>query len=299
MELSGLIVDLQDRIRPLRDRLFPRELLLELHDDMLRGQVLADGVPGSVRFDCPLPPFTCRGGMPLEKEPLADLIGDLLVRDGLLEAFLMVALPAGAVQWRVLEWPNGQPLPTDPLEAVREIDAASLRLPFGAADAVLDAQPLPGAEPRVLVAASPRELVDAWIEVFSLAGTQLERLAPAQSCEFLGLQPVLRPMARRDLLGLLSTHDGVTRFTLFRAGLPRFERTLAATGAALVSELKRSLDFYRRTDPEARDLRLVHSDDLPEAAAIAADLGARLEKLPTAPFDSLILRGLASLEVTA
>jgi len=276
--------------------MFPRELLLELHDDMLRGQVLADGVAGTIRFDCPLPALTCKAGMPLEKEPLADLIGDLLVRDSLLEAFVMVALPAPAVLWRVVEWPRGTPLPEDPLEAVRELDAAQLRLPFTLADAVIDVQPVDGDTPSLLVAASRRDLVEAWIEVFTLAGTQLERMAPAQSCEFLGLQSLLNQMASCDLVGLLSPHDGVTRLTLFRDGLPRFERSFAVTGATLVAELSRALAFYRCSDPSARDLRLLHSGELPEAEAIAEALGVALEPVAAAPFDSLILRGLASLE---
>lgn len=297
MDLSGLFVDLQDRIRPLKARLFPRELLLELHDDALRGQVLADGQPGNVRFAAPLPALTCRGGMPLEKEPLSDLIGDLLVRDGLLEAFVMVALPPAAVQWRVIEWPRGRPLPEDPLETARDLDAASLRLPFPLADAVLDAQPLPGDAPLLLFAASPRALVEAWIEVFTLAGTQLERIAPAQSCEYLGLRPILDQMGSRDLVALLSTHDGVTRLSLYRDGIPRFEHTLQATGAVLVGEISRCLAFYRRSDREVRDLRMFQSGELPEAAAIAQELGLELKSVTPEPFDSLILRGLASLEV--
>lgn len=297
MDLSGLLVDLQDRIRPLSARLFPRELLLELHDDLLRGQVLADGVPGTVRFEAPLPALTCRAGMPLEKEPLADLIGDLMVRDSLLEAFVMVALPPAAVQWRVLEWPRGRALPEDPLEAVRDLEASSLRLPFALADAVLDVQPLPADQPLLLLAASPRALVEAWIEVFTLAGTQLERMAPAQSCEHLGLRPLHNQLGSRDLLALLSAHDGATRLSLYRDGIPRFERSLEATGAGLVGELSRCLDFYRRSDPQARDLRLLGSGDVPEAEAIAEALGVALEPVAPQPFDSLILRGLASLEV--
>lgn len=297
MELSGLIEDLQDRTRPLRARMFPRQLLLELQDDMLRGQLLADGKPGSVRFEAPLPPFTCREGVPLEKQPLADLIGDLLVRDGLLEAFVMVALPPAAVQWRVVEAPPGRPFPEDPIRAVRELDAASLRLPFSLAEAVIDAQPLRSPDPLLLVAASRRQLVDDWIEVFALAGTQLERMAPAQHCEFLGLRAAHLPTGRRDLVALISTHEGHTRLTLYSYGIPRFERHLEVTGAQLVAEVSRCIAFYRRRDPVAGDLRVFHSGGLPEAEAIGLALGVTLEPVVADPFDSLILRGLASLEV--
>ncbi len=295
MDLSGLIVDLQDRIRPLRNRMFPRELLLEIHDDMLRAQVLADGAAGRVLFEAPLPALTCRDGMPLEKEPLGDLIGDLLVRDDVLEAFLRVALPAAAVHWRVIAWPQDRPLPAEPLAEVRDLDATTLRFPFDLADALIDAQPLAG-KPRLLVAATPRKLIDAWIDVFTMAGTQLERLAPAQNCEYLALRPLLEGMGSRDLVGLLSTEGRTTRLTLFRDGIPRFQHSVAGSGTALANDLHRCIAFYRRQDPKARGLRLIQANELPEASALAQDLGVAIESPNPEPFGSLILKGLAFLE---
>ena len=175
LEIAGLLEDLQERLRPLRSRLFPRQLLIELWDDGVRGQMLADGRPRAVRFDAPLPPLTCRNGMPLEREPIGDLIGDLMVRDNLMEAFVMAALPPSSVAWRVVEWPPGEPVPEDPLEGLRDFDPDSLRLPFSFSDAVIDIRRLPGTEPLAIVAASPRAVVEAWIQVFNHAGARLER----------------------------------------------------------------------------------------------------------------------------
>jgi Tfp pilus assembly PilM family ATPase len=299
LELASLVEDLREKLRPLRARLFPRLVLIELQDQGLRGQVLADGGPGSIRFDAPLPPLTCRDGMPLEKEPIGDLIGDLIVRDNLMGALVMAALPPQAVQWRVIEWSAGQTLPEDPLQAVRELDAAELRLPFPLQDAVIDLQPLTGSVARAVVAASPRPLVDAWIEVFNHAGVQLERLAPAQSCEFLGLRCHLDALASRDLVVLLSPSLGGTRLLLVRDGIPRYHRILPAPGDRLVEEVARSLAFYRRTDPEVRGLRLLQSAPLPEAEAVAAQLGVSLETLSSTPFDSLVIEGLATAEPAA
>jgi hypothetical protein len=103
-------------------------------------------------------------------------------------------------------------------------------------------------------------------------------------------------MASTDLVALLSPYDEVTRLSLFRDGLPRFERSLALSGEALVAEINRCIAFYRRSDPAVRGLRLLHSGSLPEAEALTAALGVAAEPTHEDPFDSLILQGLASLE---
>lgn len=297
MELSGLVEDLQDRIRPLKARLFPRQLLIELNDDGLRAQVLADGRPGSIRFEVPLPALTCKDGMPLEKEPIGDLIGDLMVRDNLMEAFVMAALPPAAVHWRVLEWPAGEALPEDPAEVLRERDPDNLRLPVSLSDCVIDVRPLPTHRGAVLMAASPRRVVDDWIQVFNLAGAQLERLAPAQTCELLGLQPHLAGVSSHDLIALVSPDPpDQTRLLLFRNGIPRYERRLAAQGPSLCGELARCIAFYRRVDPEARHLRLMLSRPMDLADSLGAELGVPAETLENTPFDSLVIRGLATPE---
>lgn len=295
LEIASLIEDLQDRIRPLQARLFPRQVLLELRDDVVRGQVLADGSPGKVRFDAPLPPLTCRNGMPLEREPIGDLIGDLMVRDNLMEAFVMAALPPAAAAWRVIEWPAGMPVPDDPIQAVRDLDPISLRLPFSLSEAVIDIKPIAGS--KAILAASSRQVVDAWIQVFTHAGARLERLAPAQSCEFLALIAHLEGVSSRDLLLLLTPGPSTTRLLMVRDGTPRFDRTLAATGHQLLEDVARSVAFYRRKDPEVRAVRLLLAAPMAEADSLAARLGVKPETIHSTPFDSLVIEGLAVAEL--
>ena len=295
MEIGSLIEDLRDRIRPLQARLFPRQVLLELRDDGIQGQVLADGSPGKVRFDAPLPHLTCRNGMPLEREPIGDLIGDLMVRDNLMEAFVMAALPPAAAAWRVIEWPAGIAVPDDPIEAVRELDPVSLRLPFSLSEAVIDIKPIAGS--KAMLAASSRELVDAWIQVFNHAGARLERLAPAQSCEFLALCAHLEGVSSRDLVLLLSPGPSTARLLMVRDGTPRFERSVAVAGRKLLEDVARSVAFYRRMDPEVRAVRLLLAAPMAEADALAARLGVKPEVIHSTPFDSLVIEGLAVAEV--
>jgi Tfp pilus assembly PilM family ATPase len=235
--------------------------------------------------------------MPFEREPIGDLIGDLMVRDNLMEAFVMAALPPAAAAWRVIEWPAGLAVPDDPLQAVRELDPVSLRLPFSLSEAVIDIRPIAGSGTKAMLAASSRELVDSWIEVFNHAGARLERLAPAQSCEFLALCAHLEGVSSRDLVLLLTPGPSTTRLLMVRDGTPRFERSVAAAGHQLLEEVARSVAFYRRMDPEVRAVRLLLAAPMAEADALAARLGVQPELIHSTPFDSLVIEGLAVAEL--
>lgn len=295
MQLLGLFDELQDRLRPLRSHLFPRQVLLELHDDLLRGQVLNNNLPGPLSIEAPLPAHTCLQGMPLEKEPLGDLIGDLLVRDNLLDAVVMTALPATAVEWRVIVWPFNE-MPDDPVGALRQLDPP-LHLARPLSQSYLDLQPLPGQPAQMLLAATPRALVQAWIDVFHLAGAQLDRLAPAQSCQLAALQPLLSQAPAGQLIALLEPMSERVRLVLLHSGLPVFERILPQLeGDGLVKELMRCLAFYRRQDPTARELRLLITEPMQDQEALEQALGLEAELLSPDPYGSLVLRGLATAE---
>lgn len=294
---SGLIDELQDRLRPLRSQMFPSLVLLELNDDALQGQVLRRSQPEPVTLDVPLPPLTCRNGMPLEKEPLGDLIGDLLVRDNLLNSYLMVALPPAAVHWRVVAWPFDE-MPEDPVDALRQVDP-DLHLPFSLEEATLDLQPLPGraGEPaRMLLAAAPTLLVDSWVDVFNLAGVQLERLAPAQACQYLALLPVLAEAGDDELIVVLDPREAGCRLMVLRAGLPVFERVLPIGDEPLRLELERCLAFLQRRDRQARGLKLLLAAPYQLPAGLEDDLGTTAELIASEPYGSLVLKGLAVQE---
>jgi Tfp pilus assembly PilM family ATPase len=297
---SGLIDGLQDRLRPIRSQMFPALVYLELDDDSLQWQVQrGGGSPEPVTVDVPLPPLTCKQGMPLEKEPLGDLIGDLLVRDNLLDSYLLVALPPAAVQWRVVAWPFAE-MPDNPVEALLQIDP-DLHLPFPLAEATLDLQPLPGrsGDPaRMLLAASPTPLVNAWVDVFNLAGAQLERLAPAQACQYQALRPLLVEAADDELIAVLDPREGGCRLMVLRAGLPVFEKVLPIGDEPLRLELERCLDFVRRREPLARKLRLLLAAPFRLPPGLEDDLGTTAEVIPCEPYGSLVLKGLAVQQVT-
>jgi hypothetical protein len=292
--LIGLKDDLEDRLRPIRAQLFPRQLLLELQDDSLKGQLLSGAGPEAVSIDLPLPPLTCLDGQPLEKEPLGDLIGDLLVRDGLLDAVVLASLPEGAAQWRVLDWPY-EAIPDDPIQALRTIDPP-LNLAVPLSESMVDVRPLAGSTPRLLMAVAPRKLVDDWIDVFNLAGVQLERLAPAQSCRLAAVTSLLEVAPEDELTVLIHPLPAGARLLLLRRTEPVFDWPLPQDDDALVREVNRCVTFYRRRDPSIRRLRLLLSAPLPSQDSLQDALGVRAEILTPEPFGSLVLQGLAMTE---
>lgn len=271
--------------------MFPQHVLLELQDTALRGQLLKNDVPLPVSLEAPLPALTCREGMPLEPEPLGDLIGDLLVNENQQDAYVHAVLPYKATHWRVIVWADGA-LPPDPDEALRQLDP-ELHLPFTLDEAYLDVQVLPGSPPQMLLVASPRKLVDGWIEVFSLAGAKLDRLAPAQSCLMAALADELAAAPPERLVVLLVPEEQACRLWLFHKGLPVFERSLPVGGDDLAEELKRCLSFYHRQQPELRSMQLLTTAVLRGQELVERSLGVSAQLLDWEPYGSLLLKGLA------
>ena len=274
--------------------MFPQLVLLEISDDGLRGQVLRDDKPQPLNLVAPLPAMTCREGMPLEKESLGDLVGDLLLSEKQLEAYVLAVLPFEASHWRVLVRPFPE-LPADPIEALRLLDPP-LNLPVGLSEAYIDLHPLPGHPDQMLLVASPRRLVDGWIDVFRLAGVKLDRLAPAQGCLLAALEDELLDSDDDELVALLLPGENDCLLWLFHQGVPVFERTLPEDSDFLIDELLRCLAFYQRQEPGLRSLRLLQTRRLPNQQDLEEGVGVTAEILTGEPFGSLLLKGLATKE---
>jgi hypothetical protein len=188
-QLRRRLGDLGLGLRSLGRQVLAPRVLIELHDRSLRVKAL--GRQGRQAIEVPLPQGVCRQGEPLEVEALGDLMGDLLLDQGLAGARVSAALPLQACRWKLIQWPL-EAVPDDPCEALRLIDP-DLDLPCSLAEAYLDVQVLPGLPPRCLVVAAPRRVVDGWAQVFDVAGVQLQSLEPAQVCEWRHVRRRLAP----------------------------------------------------------------------------------------------------------
>jgi Tfp pilus assembly PilM family ATPase len=291
LAFSSLLVDIRDRLRPLQDMMFPKVVMLEIQDDGVRGHQLRHNAPLPLSLSAPLPPLTCRDGLPLEKEAIGDLIGDLLLNEKMLEAYVMAVLPFEASHWRVLVRPFSEP-PQDPVKELRRLDP-SLSLPFSLRDADFDLYPLPGAPDQLLLVASERKLIDGWLDVFRLAGVKLERLAPAQGCLLAALSDELIDSDADELVAFLMPQGRSCLLWFFHQGIPVFEKILPGDPDDLLQDLRLALEFYHRQEPGLRRLRLLQSAPLSDQDRLEQELAVTGEIIAAEPFGSLLLKGLA------
>jgi hypothetical protein len=137
----------------------------------------------------PLPEGLCVSGQPTAVEALGDLIGDLLIERGFPGARVKAVLPRAATAWRVIEWPDVR-WPDQPELVVRQ-QQDQLELPWSLQDADLRLEPLAGVQPRSLLMAVQRGVLEAWIEVFSQAGVALDGMEPLPICLWRAAEPQL------------------------------------------------------------------------------------------------------------
>lgn len=297
MEVSELLDELKERLRPLRSRMFPQQVLLELSEGALVGQAYSKGRVAPVSINVPLPSLTIKEGMPIEVEPLADLIGDLLVRDGLIDAYVMASLPQVAVDWRVIDWGERE-VPADGVAALREL-APDLGLPYGLEEATMDLRPLAGGGSKQLLATTRLEVVEGWIQVFHQAGTNLDRLACPQTCRLSALEGLLEEMEPGTLVVLLTVKGEKGQLLAIRDGVPLFEWPLPGKAGARVGEVVRCVGFLRREFGGVERVAVLLEGEMEGVEALEESLGVGAVRIQAAPYGSLVLQGLAIPEPAA
>ncbi len=287
-----MLAGIKERWRPLRAELLPRIVLLDFTDpQMLVGQGLRNGKPQSPIWSAVVPVRTLRDGLPIAADALGDFVGDLLLEYQAPDASLVVALPRQACEWRLITWPGGVS-PEDPIEALRELNP-NLKLPYPLGAASFDVQPVPGRAGSAVVVAAPRTTVEAWIDLFAIAGSGLRHLLPSQACEMLALRAELDAMAPGELLGVLQPTSTECLLDLWLDGAPHFQRRLPLDPPLLVRALQRSLQFCREQFGTT-STRLLLSDELSAAIAVEQETGLELEVVDRGGFGTLVLAGLAA-----
>lgn len=252
-EIPGKVMEGLDTLRlglaDLRVQLLARRVVLAIHDDCLRGAVVDRK---GEAIEVPLPPGTCRQGQPMEIEAIGDLIGDLFLELGLAGARVSACLPLQASRWRVVRWPQGL-MPESGRTELR-LQAQDLGFSWPLSDVYLEVDPMPGTPARSLVVASPRQVVDGWAEVFELAGVQLQRLLPAQACEWQMVGELTEPSAQAEELWLLELERSRSRLWLVVNGEPMADWALPGQRRSdgldpkLAEALQRCRQFWLQHD---------------------------------------------------
>jgi hypothetical protein len=288
----------------LRTQLLAGRVLLELDDGGLQGTVI--GRRTTTPIEVQLPQGTCRQGQPREIEALGDLIGDLFLELGLAGARVGACLPLQASCWKVVRWPRGV-MPQNGRSELR-LRAPDLGMPWPLSEVYLEVQPLPGAPDRSLVLASPRKLVDGWVEVFELAGVQLQRLLPAQACEWSVLAGLEPQPAGGEELWLLQIEANRSRLWLVVDGIPQADwtlpghRSLEGLEAPLAEQLQRCRQFWRQhRGAEAPQRWLLYGDgerlDAAEPELRECLPTAALQRWPVPSMDANLDQRLSGLKL--
>jgi Tfp pilus assembly PilM family ATPase len=288
-----VLAGLQNTLHSLRAQLFPKLVMLDLSEQLVTAQSVKRGKPLEQIWTAPIPALTCRDGVPQLKDAVGDFLGDLLLEYGVLDAQLVVSLPRQAAHWRVVDWPAGQE-PGDCVDELRSLNP-DLGWPFSLEQAYLDVQPLPGLASSSMVIAAERSVVDAWVEVFAIAGGTLQHLLPSQLCLMWGLRDELAATAADSLLALLQPLDQQTNLIVWNQGVPEFERMLPGPMVDLIPALQQSLYFYRNQKALQAPVRLLLAAPLEKQVSL--EQGLEVEVVDLAGFGSLCLQGLATLEL--
>ncbi|MEX0587681.1 MAG: hypothetical protein WD136_00315 [Cyanobium sp.] len=268
---------------------------MDLSDQLVIGQGVKRGKPVEPIWTAPIPARTCRGGVPYQLEAVGDFLGDLLLEHGGINAQLVASLPLQASHWRVVDWPAGQQ-PGDSVEDLRDLNP-DLGWPFSLEAAYLDIQPLPGRSSSSLVVAAERSVVEAWVEVFAIAGGTLQHLVPAQMCQMWAIRELLADTPANTLVALLQPLNQQTNLIIWRQGEPEFERLLPGSTAELIPALQQSLDFYRGQLASPASLRLLLAESISDLELLEQALGLEAEMIDLNGFGSLCLQGLSTLEL--
>jgi hypothetical protein len=290
-----VLAGLQDKWRPLRTQLFPKLVMVDLSEQLVIGQPVKRGKPQEPIWSAPIPAQTCRDGVPQLIDALGDFLGDLLLEHGGIAAQLVVSLPRQASHWRVVDWPAGQH-PGDSVDALRALNP-DLGWPFPLESAYMDVHPLPGRPASSLVIAAERSVLDAWVEVFAIAGGTLQHLLPSQVCLMWGLRDALATTPAGTLVALLQPLDQQTSLILLRQGVPEFERMLPGPMVELIPALQQSLEFYKNLWAPQAPVRLLLAAPLEDQALLEPALALEVELVDHVGFGSLALQGLATLEL--
>ncbi len=185
------------------------------------------------------PPDGCRGGVPLQREPMGELLADLLLDCDVDGAQIELLLPVGACNWRVLDGVT--------LDKLAAADFSYLN------PAVSDEIPPSQADYRsylslsdcVVEVSTPRQTLQSWIDVIELADLPLRRVTWTLSSAFRATQCLVPPESAHVAWLVKHSESSSPRLILLRDGIPEVDRQLNSD-MDLGNQVRQTVDAWTK-----------------------------------------------------
>ena len=222
------LADLRDRFPALDGLLVQtsglltrRRVVLAASDRVLSLAWWEQGEQRIINTD--LPPDLCQGGVPLQREVLAEMVADLLIEQGIasVSVELELLLPLPSCHWRLLEGAAGLG------------DATSLRVlapemtwPLQWQESYVALTSLQDREMAMVVGAD-RLILQAWIDMAASADLNLCQAEWILVAAWRALQALNGPLEGE--WAWLIESEGIWRFVLLCEGRPELDVVLQAT----------------------------------------------------------------------
>ena len=222
------LADLRDRFPALDGLLVQitglltrRRVVLAASDRVLSLAWWEQGEQRIINTD--LPPDLCQGGVPLQREVLAELVADLLIEQGIssVSVELELLLPLPICDWRLLEGAAGLGDATS-LRAL----APEMTWPLQWQESYVALTALNDRDMAIVVGAD-RLILQAWIDTVASADLNLCQAEWLLVAAWRALQALNASLAG-EWVWLIES-EGIWRLVLLREGLPELDVALKAT----------------------------------------------------------------------
>ena len=196
--------------------------------------------------DTELPPDLCQGGVPLQREVLAEMVADLLIEQGIasVSVELELLLPLPSCDWRLLEGAAGLGDATS-LRAL----APEMTWPLQWQESYVAWTSLTERDMAMVVGAD-RLILQAWIDTVASADLNLCQAEWLLVAAWRALQALNEPM-KGEWVWLIES-EGIWRLVLLCEGLPELDVVLQAT--QLTSVRDEALFFLDAWDQKQRQV---------------------------------------------
>lgn len=228
------------------------------------------------------PAGSCRDGVPLQRELMAELLADLLLDSDVVGAQVVLCLPLAAANWRVLEGRSLQELQAleDPRSLLSGLDwPDDLQASYLAFDACAES---------VIATSVQRSLLQAWVDVVEQADLPLHRVDWCLAAAHRSIQRLTT--SSTAALAWLIVEASVARLVLIRDSVPELDlQVVVSDPAAVIPALRQRVEAWFHATPDQQVLAwwltVPDTEHAPWSALVDTTSGERLlnEALPWSP----------------